>query len=106
MQQLRAEGMVKYDEVKILMRKKNEMEFLVPRMPDRRNGTRKQGEMTREGMGHALAVAECTHHETAKGLVLLYEPEEGLNADEQPKGGGRAAHICGEVPCKIQDLLK
>ena len=38
--------------------------------------------------------------------MLLYEPEEGLNADEQPKGGGRAAHICGEVPCKIQDLLK
>ena len=38
MQQLRAEGMVKYDEVRIMMRKKDEMEFLVPCVPDNGKG--------------------------------------------------------------------
>ena len=37
-----------------MMITKDEMRFLVPCMPDRRNGIRKQG----EGMGHALAVPD------------------------------------------------
>ena len=48
---------------------KNEMKFLVPCMPDRRNGIRKQGEMIREGMGHALAVPD-----TGNGTARRYPP--------------------------------
>ena len=44
--------------LKMMMITKNEMKFLVPCMPDRRNGIRKQSEMIREGMGHALAVPD------------------------------------------------
>ena len=46
------------------------MKFLVPCMPDRRNGVRKQGEMIRDGMGHALAVPD-TGNGTARSEMEM-----------------------------------